>query len=153
VTMLGFASGLVAGLVAITPAAGFVSPTSALAIGGIAGAICYGAVLVKARLGYDDALDAFGVHGVGGATGALLTGLFARALDNKGIGGGLELLGKQALAIGAAGAWAAVVTFVLLKILDLTVGIRVDAETEHDGLDVALHGESAYGSPTSAHGT
>ncbi|MEO8703730.1 MAG: ammonium transporter [Kofleriaceae bacterium] len=154
VTMLGLASGLVAGLVAITPAAGFVSPMSALAIGGIAGAICYGAVLLKSRLGYDDALDAFGVHGVGGATGALLTGLFARALDNKGVGGGFELLGKQALAIGAAGAWAAVVTFVLLKAIDLAVGLRVDAETEHDGLDGVLHGESAYGSATStAHGS
>src|ERR1043165_4373899 len=141
--MLGLASGLVAGLVAITPAAGFVSPMSAIAIGGIAGLVCYGAVLAKSRLGYDDSLDAFGVHGVGGATGALLTGLLARAVDNKGLGGGLELLGKQAIAIGAAAAWAAVVTFVLLKGLDLVLGLKVDAETEHDGLDGALHGESA----------
>jgi Amt family ammonium transporter len=144
-TMLGVASGLVAGLVAITPAAGFVSPMIAIAIGIAAGLICYVAVLAKSRLGYDDALDAFGVHGVGGATGALLTGVFARAALNNGTGGGLSLLGKQAIAIGAAGAWAAVVTFVLLKVLDLTVGLRVDAETEHDGLDGALHGESAYG--------
>jgi Amt family ammonium transporter len=143
-TMLGFASGLVAGLVAITPAAGFVSPVSALLIGAVAGAICYGAVLAKSKLGYDDALDAFGVHGVGGATGALLTGLLARAADNKGLGGGLELLGKQAIALGAAGAWAAVVTFVLLKALDKWPGLRVDTEIEHDGLDGALHGESAY---------
>jgi len=148
VTMLGLASGLVAGLVAITPAAGFVSPMSALAIGAIAGAVCYGAVLAKSRLGYDDSLDAFGVHGVGGATGALLTGLFARAIDNKGLGGGVELLGKQAIAVGAAAAWAAVVTFVLLKALDLVMGLRVDAESEHDGLDGVLHGESAYGSPS-----
>ncbi|MBX3154456.1 MAG: ammonium transporter [Deltaproteobacteria bacterium] len=154
VTMLGFASGLVAGLVAITPAAGFVSPMSALAIGGIAGAVCYGAVLAKARLGYDDALDAFGVHGVGGATGALLTGFLARAVDNKGLGGGLELAGNQVIAIAAAGAWAAIVTFVLLKVIDLVIGLRVDAEVEHDGLDGALHGESAYGSPSgTAHGT
>jgi ammonium transporter, Amt family len=146
-TMLGFASGLVAGLVAITPAAGYVSPMVAIVIGGAAGLICYGAVLAKARLGYDDALDAFGVHGVGGATGALLTGVFARAALNGGHGGGLELLGKQAIGLGAAGAWAAIVTFVLLKIIDLTVGLRVDLETEHDGLDGALHGESAYGSP------
>jgi Amt family ammonium transporter len=144
-TMLGVASGLVAGLVAITPAAGFVSPMIAIAIGIAAGLICYVAVLAKSRLGYDDALDAFGVHGVGGATGALLTGVFARAALNNGTAGGLSLLGKQAIAIGAAGAWAAVVTFVLLKVLDLTVGLRVDAETEHDGLDGALHGESAYG--------
>ena len=146
-TVLGVASGLVAGLVAITPAAGFVSPMVAILIGAAAGAICYGAVLAKTRLGYDDALDAFGVHGVGGATGALLTGLFARATLNGGTSGGLSLLGKQAIAIGAAGAWAAVVTFVLLKVLDLTIGLRVSEETEHDGLDGALHGESAYGSP------
>lgn len=154
VTMLGLASGLVAGLVAITPAAGFVSPMASLLIGASAGAVCYGAVLAKARLGYDDALDAFGVHGIGGATGALLTGLLARAVDNKGIGGGLTLMGKQGVALIAAGAWAATVTFVLLKGIDLVLGLRVDAETEHDGLDGALHGESAYGSATaSAHET
>jgi Amt family ammonium transporter len=144
-TMLGVASGLVAGLVAITPAAGYVSPMVAIAIGIAAGGICYGAVLAKAKLGYDDALDAFGVHGVGGATGALLTGVFARAALNGGHGGGLSLLGKQAIGVAAAGAWAAVVTFVLLKVIDLAVGLRVDAETEHEGLDGALHGESAYG--------
>jgi Amt family ammonium transporter len=144
-TMLGVASGLVAGLVAITPAAGYVSPMIALVIGAAAGLICYFAVLAKTKLGYDDALDAFGVHGVGGATGALLTGIFARAALNNGNGGGLSLLGKQAIGVAAAGAWAAVVTFVLLKALDLTIGLRVDAETEHDGLDGSLHGESAYG--------
>ncbi|HUS30881.1 MAG TPA: ammonium transporter [Kofleriaceae bacterium] len=153
-TILGFASGLVAGLVAITPAAGYVSPMWAIAIGCAAGAICYGAVLAKARLGYDDALDAFGVHGVGGATGALLTGVAARAVLNNGNGGGLSLLGKQALSIAAAGAWAAVVTFILLKVIDLTVGLRVDQESEHEGLDGVLHGESAYGSPGGiAHGS
>jgi ammonium transporter, Amt family len=153
-TMLGFASGLVAGLVAITPAAGYVSPMWAIVIGMAAGAICYGAVLAKARLGYDDALDAFGVHGVGGATGALLTGIAARAVLNGGNGGGFSLLGKQAISIAAAGAWAVVVTFVLLKVIDLTVGLRVDQEAEHEGLDGTLHGESAYGSPGgTAHGT
>ncbi|HET9624068.1 MAG TPA: ammonium transporter [Kofleriaceae bacterium] len=152
-TMLGVASGLVAGLVAITPAAGYVSPMVAIGIGAAAGLICYGGVLMKARLGYDDALDAFGVHGVGGAAGSLLTGLCARAVLNNGAGGGLSLVGKQAIAIGAAGAWAAVVTFVLLKAIDLAIGLRVDAETEHDGLDGALHGESAYGGPGAvAHG-
>ena len=145
VTMLGFGSGLVAGLVAITPAAGYVSPMAALAIGGAAGVICYLAVLAKSKLGYDDALDAFGVHGIGGATGALLTGVFARAALNGGNGGGLSLLGSQAIAVGAAAAWAATVTFVLLKAIDLAVGLRVDVEIEHDGLDGALHGESAYG--------
>jgi len=153
-TMLGVASGLVAGLVAITPAAGYVSPVVAIVIGMAAGGICYGAVLAKAKLGYDDALDAFGVHGVGGATGALLTGVFARAALNNDVGGGLSLLGHQAIAVGAAGAWAAVVTFVLLKALDLTIGLRVDAEVEHDGLDGALHGESAYAGPGQvAHGS
>ncbi len=148
-TMLGFASGLVAGLVAITPAAGYVSPMVAIVIGAAAGLICYGAVLAKAKLGYDDALDAFGVHGVGGATGALLTGVCARAALNNGHSGGIDLLGKQAIGLAAAAAWAAVVTFVLLKILDLTVGLRVDQETEHDGLDGTLHGESAYATPGS----
>jgi Amt family ammonium transporter len=154
VTMLGVASGLVAGLVAITPAAGYVSPMVAIAIGLIAGIVCYGAVLAKSKLGYDDALDAFGVHGVGGATGALLTGLFARGVLNNGAGGGLSLLGKQAIGVAAAAAWAAVVTFVLLKLVDLAVGLRVDAEAEYDGLDQTLHGESAYATPgTTAHGT
>ena len=126
----------------------------ALVIGAIAGAVCYGAVLLKSRLGYDDALDAFGVHGVGGATGALLTGIFARAVYNKGVGGGISLLGKQAIGVLAAGAWSALVTFVLLKVIDAIVGLRVDAETEHDGLDGSLHGESAYGSPSgTAHGS
>ena len=153
-TMLGVASGLVAGLVAITPAAGYISPMAAIALGAAAGIICYGGVLLKTRLGYDDALDAFGVHGIGGATGALVTGLFTRAALNNGHGGGLDLLSKQAIGVAAAGAWAAIVTFVLLKGIDLAIGLRVDAETEHDGLDGALHGESAYGSPGGvAHGT
>jgi ammonium transporter, Amt family len=147
-TMLGVASGLVAGLVAITPAAGYVSPMVALAIGAAAGMICYGGVLLKARLGYDDALDAFGVHGIGGATGALLTGVCARAALNNGHGGGLTLLGHQAIAVVSAGAWAAVVTFILLKAIDLLVGLRVDPEHEHEGLDGGQHGESAYGGPS-----
>jgi Amt family ammonium transporter len=144
-TMLGVASGLVAGLVAITPAAGYVSPMVSLVIGAAAGGICYGAVLLKGKFGYDDALDAFGVHGVGGATGALLTGLFARAALNNDHGGGLSLAGKQLIGIGAAAAWSAVVTLALLKVIDKLLGLRVDAELEHDGLDGALHGESAYG--------
>src|SRR3569833_810284 len=100
----------------------------AIAIGGAAGLICYLAVLAKARLGYDAALDAFGVHGVGGATGALLAGIFARAALNNGHGGGLSLLGKLAIGGAAAGARAAVVTFVLLKAIDLTLFLRVDTE-------------------------
>ncbi len=144
VTALGVASGMIAGLVAITPAAGFVTPMAALAIGLLGGAICYGGVLLKSRLGYDDALDAFGVHGVGGAVGALLTGVFAKAAYTGGPAGGLSLLGKQVIGIGAAAAWAALVTFVLLRVIEKVIGLRVDPETEHDGLDGALHGESAY---------
>ena len=144
-TLLGVASGLVAGLVAITPAAGYVSPMSAIAIGFAAGLVCYGAVVMKGKLGYDDTLDAFGVHGVGGATGALLTGVLARAALNNDVGGGLSLLGKQALALGAAGAWAAIVTYILIKVIDMTIGLRVTVEQENEGLDTALHGESAYG--------
>jgi Amt family ammonium transporter len=149
-TTLGVASGLVAGLVAITPAAGFVSPMGALAIGGIAGGVCFAGVLLKSRLGYDDALDAFGVHGIGGAAGALLTGVFATvALTPESVGGGViaghfRLLGIQLLAVVAAGAYAAVVTLGILKLVKLTVGLRVEAEIEHEGLDGTLHGESGY---------
>ena len=151
-TTLGAASGLVAGLVAITPAAGFVTPSAALAIGGIAGMVCYGGVLLKGRLGYDDALDALGVHGIGGATGALLTGVFATAAYG-GFEGGISLVNKQAIGIAAAAAWSGLVTFVILKGIDLTIGLRVDPETEYNGLDSALHGESAYADPGSvAHG-
>jgi Amt family ammonium transporter len=149
-TMLGVASGLVAGLVAVTPAAGFVSPIGALAIGGIAGVVCYAGVLVKHRLGYDDALDAFGIHGIGGAAGALLTGVFATAaLTPESVGGGVvagnfDLLGAQAIGVIAAAAYAAAATFAILKLVAWTVGLRVDRETEHEGLDGALHGESGY---------
>ena len=149
-TILGVASGLVAGLVAITPAAGYVSPMAAILIGVAAGGICYGAVLLKGHFGYDDALDAFGIHGVGGVLGALLTGLLARAELNSGAGGGLSLLGTQAIGCAAAAAWAIVVTFALLKIIEKTVGLRVDAEVEYEGLDGALHGEAAYASAGSA---
>jgi ammonium transporter, Amt family len=149
-TMLGVASGLVAGLVAITPAAGFVSPMGALAIGAIAGGVCFAGVVLKSRLGYDDALDAFGVHGVGGAAGAILTGVFATAaLTPQTVGGGvvagnIELLGIQLLGVGAAAAYAAVMTIGILKLVKLTVGLRVEPEIEHEGLDGNLHGESGY---------
>jgi ammonium transporter, Amt family len=148
-SMLGLASGLVAGLVAITPAAGFVSPAAAIAIGAAAGLVCYAAVLAKARLGYDDTLDAFGIHGVGGLLGALLTGVFAAKLWNAAgadglLAGGAALLGKQALGTAAAAAYAAVVTFGILKLVDRTVGLRVEEGHEAEGLDVALHGERGY---------
>jgi Amt family ammonium transporter len=148
-TMLGVASGLVAGLVGITPAAGFVTPMSAIAIGLAAGVICYGGVLLKGKFGYDDALDAFGVHGIGGAAGALLTGVFAaKALtaDGKGglLAGNVDLMTTQIIGVLAAAAYSAVVTVVLLLILKATMGLRVDTETETEGLDTNLHGEAGY---------
>jgi Amt family ammonium transporter len=144
--MLGVASGLVAGLVGITPAAGFVTPMSALAIGALAGVACYGGVLLKGRLGYDDALDAFGVHGVGGGLGALLTGVFAaEGLSSGGLlAGHPGLLWTQTLGILVAGSYAAVISFVILKAIDAVIGLRVDKDEEREGLDAVLHGESGY---------
>ena len=149
-TALGVASGLVAGLVAITPAAGFVAPWAAILIGVAAGAVCYGAVLLKNRFGYDDSLDAFGVHGVGGLAGALLTGVFAeKVLNDAGADGALlgnvRQLGIQGLACAATGAYAAVVTYGILKLVDATVGLRVPGPEEREGLDITQHGEEAYG--------
>ena len=149
-TAFGVVSGLVAGLVAITPAAGYVSPASALVIGALVSPLCYVAVVSKERLGYDDALDAFGIHGVGGIFGALATGLFAdKALNAAGAdglfhGGGFAQLGRQALAVGACGAYAAIVTFVILKALSVTMGLRVAESDEREGLDVTQHGEQGY---------
>ena len=146
-TMLGVASGLVAGLVGITPAAGFVEPRAAMVIGVLAGVACYGGVMLKSRLGYDDALDAFGVHGVGGAAGALLTGAFASAaLTPDHHGASVARVAEQGLGLLAAGAWAVAVTYGLLKLIDATVGLRVEREVEYEGLDGALHGERAYSS-------
>jgi Amt family ammonium transporter len=155
-TMLGVASGLVAGLVGITPAAGFVEPMSAIAIGAAAGMVCYGGVLLKQKFKYDDSLDAFGVHGVGGAAGALLTGVFAaKALtaDGKGglLAGNADLMTTQVIGVLAAAAYSIVVTFVILMVVKVVVGLRVDAEGEYEGLDSTLHGETGYtigGSPS-----
>ena len=152
-TALGVASGLVAGLVAITPAAGFVAPYAAICIGFVAAMVCYGAVLSKDRLGYDDSLDAFGVHGVGGLTGALLTGVFAqKALNEAGADGALAgnvgQLGVQALACAATGLYAMALTFGILKVLDATIGLRVSEGDEREGLDATQHGEDAYGQST-----
>jgi Amt family ammonium transporter len=148
-TVLGVASGLVAGLVAITPAAGFVTPIASIAIGGAAGVVCYFGVLLKNKLGYDDALDAFGIHGIGGALGALLTGVFAaQALTPNQAGGLLAghtgLMWAQLLGIVVAAAWSAAVTFGLLKLLAVTVGLRVSSDEEREGLDAVLHGEAGY---------
>ncbi|HWM85871.1 MAG TPA: ammonium transporter [Kofleriaceae bacterium] len=149
VTALGVASGLVAGLVGITPAAGFVGPMAAIAIGGLAGAACYGGVLLKSRFGYDDSLDAFGVHGVGGAVGAVLTGVFASTAFNPAgkdglLGGNPGVLGTQVIGVAAAAAYAAVVTYLILKLVDAVIGLRVDKDEEREGLDAVLHGETGY---------
>jgi Amt family ammonium transporter len=149
-TALGVASGLVAGLVAITPAAGFVAPWAAILIGLIAGGVCYAGVLLKNRFGYDDSLDAFGVHGVGGLAGALLTGVFAqKALNDAGADGALfgnvRQLGVQGLACAVTGVYAAVLTFGILKLVDATIGLRVPESEEREGLDATQHGEEAYG--------
>jgi Amt family ammonium transporter len=146
---LGAVSGCIAGLVAITPAAGFVSLQSALIIGLVAGAVCYSAVILKPRLRYDDSLDAFGIHGVGGTTGALLTGVFASKVVNPAgaeglLYGGFHLFGVQLLAIVTTWLYAAAVTAVILKALDVFMGLRVREEEEITGLDITLHGESGY---------
>jgi Amt family ammonium transporter len=148
-TALGVASGLVAGLVGITPAAGFVAPWAAAVIGAAAGVVCYVAVVSKERFGYDDSLDAFGVHGVGGALGALLTGVFAtKAVNDAGRDGLLygnpAQLIPQLAGIVAVGAYAAVVTWVLLKAIDKTIGLRVAVSDEREGLDSTEHGETGY---------
>jgi Amt family ammonium transporter len=151
---LGAISGAVAGLVAITPAAGFVAPMPALAIGFIAGIVCYWMVTkVKSIFGYDDALDAFGVHGAGGTIGALLTGVFAQQIVNPIFGagkavGGLDghwgQMGNQLVGVLIAWSFALVGTIVLLKITDMITGLRATEEQEIEGLDITQHGEEAY---------
>ncbi len=140
---LGAASGAVAGLVAITPASGFVLPGPALIIGAAAGVICFwAATSLKHALGYDDSLDAFGVHGVGGMIGALLTGVFAYGpLSGGAHVGGLPQFLAQCLAVCVTLAWSGVVSLILLKLIDWTIGLRVSREEEREGLDVVLHGE------------
>jgi Amt family ammonium transporter len=145
-SLLGIASGAVAGLVAITPASGSCGPLGALVIGAAAGWLCFlASSRLKRRLGYDDALDVFGVHGVGGIVGALLTGVFASAsLGGIGYAEGVGMaaqLGKQALAVGVTCAWSAAVTAASLWLVSKATALRVDAEAETNGLDLALHDE------------
>ena len=144
---VGLATGAVAGLVAITPASGYVGPVGALAIGLAAGAICYWAVYsIKSRFGYDDALDVFGVHGVGGFVGAIMTGAFA-SVALGGSRSDLEIghqLGLQAIGAFATLIYSGVLTFVILKIVDATVGLRVSEHEENEGLDLSLHGEEGF---------
>ncbi|MBN1527034.1 MAG: ammonium transporter [Candidatus Omnitrophica bacterium] len=149
-TLLGGATGAVAGLVAITPAAGFVSPASAIAIGIMVGVVCYMAVaVIKLKLAYDDSLDAFGVHGIGGTLGALATGLFAQKAINPAGSDGLLFGNMSQFGIQLAGVlvtmgYAVVMTLVILKAIDMTVGLRVTDEDEVAGLDITQHEESAY---------
>jgi Amt family ammonium transporter len=138
-SVLGIASGAVAGLVAITPASGFVGPNSAVIIGVVAGIICFlSSTFLKKTLGYDDSLDAFGVHCVGGIAGALLTGVFA----SKEISGSSGSLPTQLWGVGATLIYGFVMSMIILKVIDLTIGLRVTADEEREGLDISLHGES-----------
>ncbi|HVR74402.1 MAG TPA: ammonium transporter [Planctomycetota bacterium] len=145
-SILGVATGLVAGLVCITPAAGFVEPMPALFMGLIVSAACYFFVAVlKNKLGYDDSLDAFGVHGVGGVVGALLTGVFCSPLAS--LGGktaGWNQLGAQAIAVGVTIAYAGIVTLILVLLIDKTIGMRCSEDDELAGLDLSQHGEAGY---------
>jgi Amt family ammonium transporter len=137
-SVLGIASGAVAGLVAITPASGFVGVGGALAIGLIAGVVCFwSATWLKHKMGYDDSLDAFGVHCIGGIVGALLTGVFAV----KDIGGADGSVVLQLKGVVTTLVYSGVISFILLKLIDVTIGLRVSEEEEREGLDVILHGE------------
>jgi ammonium transporter, Amt family len=148
-SVLGMLSGAVAGLVAVTPAAGFVDPSGALMIGLISGAVCYaGAVWLKHKIGYDDSLDAFGVHGIGGAVGAVLTGVFAlssvNSLGKGAIDGNPGQIVTQLEGLAIAGVYCAVATYVILLIVNAIVGLRVTAEEEREGLDLTQHGERLH---------
>ena len=145
-TVLGICTGAVAGLVAITPASGFVGPVGSMVIGVAAGVFCYiGAVWLKQAFGYDDALDAFGVHAVGGAAGAILTGVFA--IEQYGgtpglIEGNAGQVINQLIGVGIVIVYDAIASLIILKVVDVVIGLRVDVEIERDGLDLALHGET-----------
>ncbi len=146
---LGLVSGAVAGLVAITPASGFVGPMGALVIGIASGFLCYFAVVkIKRSMGYDDSLDAFGVHGIGGIVGAILTGVFVDAgLGGAGLADGVSMAGQitnQLIGVVATIVYCGIVSFILLKIIDAVIGLRVTEEAESEGLDLALHDEQGY---------
>jgi Amt family ammonium transporter len=151
--VLGAISGAVAGLVAITPASGFVKPMPALLIGLIAGVVCYLMVsIVKNKFGYDDALDAFGVHGIGGTVGAILTGVFAtREINDLRMGkpmgwvdGDAGQVVNQLVACAIAWGLAIAGTFIILKVCDAVTGVRADEAAEREGLDLSMHGEEGY---------
>ncbi|MDX1488972.1 MAG: ammonium transporter, partial [Acidiferrobacterales bacterium] len=149
-SVLGIASGAIAGLVAITPASGSVGPMGAIVIGLASGVICFfAATKIKRALGYDDTLDVFGIHAVGGIVGAILTGVFAATtLGGAGFGDGNESMGAQVFAqlvgVVATFVYTFILSFVILKILDAVMGLRVNADEEEEGLDIALHDERGY---------
>jgi len=143
-TVLGVASGIIAGLATITPCAGFVGPLSALVIGLVAGAVCYMAVVLKARLGYDDSLDVVGIHGVGGIIGILAVGLFASIGAQGLFFGNPGQFGIQVITAVATLTFVVVGTYIILKVVDWTIGLRVTAEEEETGLDLSQHNERAY---------
>ncbi len=145
---MGAATAIVVGLVAVTPAAGFISPMNALLLGAIAAVPSYFALIIRAKTSFDDSLDVVAAHGVGGTVGALLTGIFAeKALNGLADGvlyGNPGQLGIQAAAIGAAIVYSGVATFILLKVIGLVMPLRVSSDDENSGLDITLHGEEAY---------
>ena len=149
-SVLGIVTGAVGGLVAITPASGSVGPMGAIAIGAASGILCFwGATSLKHKLGYDDSLDAFGVHGIGGIVGAFLTGIFAaEGLGGQGFGAGISSmggqLGAQLMGIVFTIVWCGVLSFIILKIVDAVVGLRVSEDEETQGLDISLHDEQGY---------
>jgi Amt family ammonium transporter len=147
-SVLGIISGAVAGLVAVTPASGVVDPSGALVLGAIAGLVCFwAAVILKPRLGYDDSLDCFGVHGVGGIVGALLTGVLAKAAIGGASGlieGNAAQVWTQAEGVLVTVVYDAIVCFVILKVVDAVIGLRVSTDVEREGLDLALHGEAIH---------
>ena len=148
-TVLGVASGAVAGLATVTPAAGYIAPMSAIAIGLVAGMTCYAAIVWKGRFGYDDSLDVVGIHGVGGVIGILATGLFASKVVNPGGADGLffgnpGLFGIQLLVAAVTTIFSIIGTFVILKLVDSMTGLRVSSEEEATGLDLSQHNERAY---------
>jgi ammonium transporter, Amt family len=147
-SVLGIVTGMVAGLGTITPASGYVGPAGALIIGAVAGVVCFVATnFLKRTLKIDDSLDVFPVHGVGGILGTLAAGIFAGVLGGVGYAEGMTMgkqLTVQLIGVGATLAWSAVVTWILLKLVDLVVGLRVTAEQETEGLDTVLHGERGY---------
>lgn len=142
-TALGAASGIVAGLVVITPAAGFVDLQGAIILGLIVSPICYGAILLKGKLGYDDSLDAFGIHGVGGAVGAILTGVFTVSLG-AGVATRTDQVIVQLISVVATGAYSFIVSLILVFIIEKTIGFRISEEKEIAGLDAEIHGEKGY---------